>query len=61
MIDIKDVNIRNSSRVIVRSAEEKDLVAIEHLTAENNEKFDGDIKNMFVAEKDWEGCWLCFL
>lgn len=70
MINIKDVNIRNSSEseipptsninirnssgVIVRCAEEKDLTAIEHLTAENNEKFEGDIENMFVAEKDVE-------
>jgi len=44
VIDIKNMNIR--------SAEKKDLTAIERLTAENNEKFDDDIENMFVAEKD---------
>lgn len=49
-----NINIRNSSGVIVRRAEEKDLTAIERLTAENNEKFDGDIENMFVAEKEGE-------
>ena len=43
MIDIKDVNIR--------SAEKKDSTAIEQLAAENDEKFDGSIENMFVAEK----------
>jgi N-acetylglutamate synthase-like GNAT family acetyltransferase len=62
VIGIKEVDIRDSSEleiprtsnVNIRDAEEKDLTAIERLTAENDEKFDGDIENVFVAEKEGE-------
>jgi len=43
---MENVNIRNAGK--------KDSIAIKQLTEENAKKFDGDIENMFVAEKDEE-------